>query len=78
MTNPDSVFFCDPSNIRLQAGIFDSLTNPPAAPRILAAVVAPTIIDIFGAINVIRLSTYSNIIALYLCRSMAISHASII
>lgn len=75
-TNPDNVFFCEPSKIRLHAGIFDSLTKPPAAPRTFAAVAAPTIIEIFGAINVIRLSTYSKIIALYPFRSTAISQAS--
>lgn len=58
---PANVFFCDPSNITLHAGIFDSLTRPPAMPTIFAAVAAPTIIDKFGAMNVIRLSTYSKI-----------------
>lgn len=40
-THPDSVFFCEPSTRRLQAGIFDNLVNPPAIPKILAAVDAP-------------------------------------
>lgn len=61
LTYPASVFLCAPNTTTLHAGIFDSFVNPPATPNILAAVDAPTIIDRFGAINVIRLSTYSKI-----------------
>lgn len=42
----------------------------------MAAVDAPTIIDKFGAINAILLSTYSNIFDLQLFNSTAISQAS--
>lgn len=45
-------------------------------PIIFAAVDAPTIIDKFGAINAILLSTYSNIFDLQLFNSTAISQAS--
>lgn len=43
---------------------------------ILAAVDAPTIIDRFGAMNAILLSTYSNIFNLQLFNSTAMSQAS--
>lgn len=54
---PDKVFFCAPSTITLQAGILDSLVNPPATPIIFAAVDAPTMIDRLGAMKAILLST---------------------
>jgi len=54
--------------------IFAILYN--TLPIILAAVDAPTIIDKFGAINAILLSTYSNIFDLQLFNSTAISQAS--
>ena len=43
---------------------------------IFAAVDAPTIIERFGAMNAILLSTYSKIFSLQLFNSTAISHAS--
>lgn len=45
-------------------------------PIIFAAVDAPTIIERFGAINAILLSTYSNIFNLQLFNSTAMSQAS--
>jgi len=42
-------------------GSLANLSNPPALPIILAAIVLPTIADRFGAIISILLSTNSNI-----------------
>ncbi len=63
--NPPRTFFLAPNNNILQEGIFVKLVNPPAIPINLAAVDAPTITDRFGAINVIRDSTYDNIVCLF-------------
>ena len=63
--NPLRTFLCAPNNKILHDGIFVKLVNPPAMPINLAAVDAPTIIDKFGAINVIRDSTYDKIVCLF-------------
>ena len=58
---PASNFFCVAKSKILHEGIWLKLVKPPAIPINFAAVDAPTIIDKFGAIKLIRDSTYDKI-----------------